>query len=259
MTTRPVIRRVHGDASGTQNFAALDEITRTLAGNPLMRGRYIEVECRQGDVIRVNHGLGRTYQGFICTSHSGLMIDRSVGDKDKVIVLRVQTPWNLIEEQTTTATGTTVSFKNLDGDIDEAYYFEIASKRITGTADIYLYPNGTTSTFEHAYVNVDNTTVTGAESTTPIVASMVTDSEISWSSGTFYAKSGSVRHCNWHTCFHDGTDTRYRAGAWRWTDTSANVTSVDFTASTADYLRTGSTFRLFRRGLGAQTVGLWIF
>lgn len=242
-TLRPIVRREHGDRVGTQNFAAMDEVTRRLDTNPLLRGRYVEVECRQGDVIRVNHGLGRAYQGFVCTTHSGLMVDRSAGDKDKAIVLRVQSPWNFVDEYVVPADAGTIVFKNLNGDIDEAYYFEAAFKTVTGGADLELRPNAASATYEHSALFSDNAVAAAIESTTALISRNSTVGEVSWTTGTLQAMTGSVRTCQWANSVHDGTDTRHITGTWRWTDTTANITQLDFVCSTAARMGAGTKVR----------------
>jgi len=94
MASKPVIRR-SGNAAGVQNFIGVEDKFRAFDNNPMNDGRFLEgIDVGTRSSIKLHHGLGRKYRGMICTSHTGVSIDRTAGDKETTLTLTLAAALN---------------------------------------------------------------------------------------------------------------------------------------------------------------------
>lgn len=255
-----IYRRPKG-VLAAQNFEATKEFQRILRNNPLIGGKAIyDLDMGSKDIIHVRHGLGRQYTGFQCFTHPGMLaIDPTVGRKDQTIALRVSVPWQLVETKVASEDTTSVTFTGLNGDVHEQYYFQVVGVSASGTAiSLSVRLNGDSSNHAGAYIQVDNTTVTGVEPTSGFIMH-THGTHRSLCEGTIYALSGQARYGMYQSLYFDGFDGRKYTGMFRWSDTSANLTSIEFRSSTATQIGKGTEFRLFKRALRGEKIGLLVF
>src|SRR5688572_951978 len=83
------------------------EFNRQLLSVPFLDGREVIVTTKDRWLLKVDHGLGRPYAGFLqLNGNAGLVEDTSNPDKERQLWLRMGSPWQLIEEQRVPAAAT---------------------------------------------------------------------------------------------------------------------------------------------------------
>ena len=217
-------------------------------------GHWIEHEVRDAGIIKVPHELGQPAKGFLCFTHTGLALaDDANPKKDKEIWLKQ--PMSFYEVETKTGSSPIV-FENLNGDRDWEYMLTGYWATTNLNRTLQLEPNNVTANFESTQITVI-TTVTDVQTTTPRVGYNTGANQWSYSKIHFIAKSGQDRYMLWNQAGQNATpDTVGRLGWTWWNDGSTNVTSLEVVAT--DLVST-SEFTLYKRGLGGETLRLWVF
>jgi len=157
----------------------------------------------------------------------------------------------LIEDQTLSAPATTLTFSGLDGDDDEVYLLKYKIvKGVVATVLTTLRPNGATT--NQASRRTYGGTASGNVNTTDIAiggnGSAATD-DVEVGECWIDAKTGTKRsfHGQWSQINGAGpTDLLWIISSSAWTDTAANITSLDVVSDQANGLGAGSYFRLYR-------------
>jgi len=227
---------------------------------PFMSGSEMTVDVQGRAVLKLAHGLKRPVRGVLGLEEP-VGIVQGQYDKSTHVWVGSAAPWICIADITTTQDVTTVTIPDRDGDTEREYAFDILWATETGTTvALDLRPNGVTSNVQTAQLLIDDAVATAQENASFRISN-VAGAAGNWSRirGTFSAKTGTPRYIQWVHSHHDGTDTRHAAGTTRWSDTTTRVTSLAFTSSSASDIKDGSTFRVWRRGLGRKTLTLWVY
>lgn len=159
---------------------------------------------------------------------------------------------DLIENKDIAAPATSVTFAGLNGDTDEVYL--LVYRLVKNTAAVMLTtlrPNGVTTNQRTTY------NYSGWQGGGPVSGAFnITTMEIGANGGAsgalefghlwITAKTGFARMGHGHWAQSDGADLLSIVNAMHWTDTAANIVSLDVVADQANGIGAGSYFRLFK-------------
>jgi hypothetical protein len=154
----------------------------------------------------------------------------------------------LIQDQTLTVAGTSVTFSGLDGDTDEVYFLTFrAIKAVVATIAVTLRPNGITTNQVTRATVAGSGTGTISTSTLQIVANGgPTTGDTDHGTVTLDAKTGALRTGRLNSLEAAGSAVFIIDGAISWNETATNITSLDVVCDQANGLAAGSYFRLYR-------------
>jgi hypothetical protein len=164
----------------------------------------------------------------------------------------------LIQTQTIGVATDTVSFAGLNGDVDQIYEWSITWEgNAVGTQYLTVDPNAVVTNQLSVWMQGGGVPPASLTVTRGITA-VSPSRDVALVSGTMYAKTGGIRRWNWYTGVGTGaTASNYRVytGTSVWTDTVANITSLQFRAITSGGSLTGTGFQpgtqfsLYRRAI----------
>jgi len=164
--------------------------------------------------------------------------------------------YQLVEEKILTEAATSVTFSNLNGDVDQEY--RIIGRFVNGYnggENLRIQPNNDTGA-NYGYQNISgiNTTIAAARDSGLVshnIARCEALNDLSLSDTIIYAKSGYVRTFLSKYCSGiSGTTVNgiYLSGG-SWNNTANNITSLVISASQANGLGIGTHLFLFKRNL----------
>lgn len=164
------------------------------------------------------------------------------------------TEWQLltgVQYTRLSATATTISFQNLNGDLDVAYEFMI-NIAAAATFSCTLRPNGlTTNQRSSTIITLDGAAPTAAAQNTLLVTDTV-NTFSAFARGTFYARKGAGgRGFEVRAGFGASgvpAERTYITAGW-WNENATLVTSLDFVASVANGFGNTSEFILWPVGM----------
>lgn len=162
----------------------------------------------------------------------------------------------LVEHKTITANATSVTFSSLDGNTDGVY--RLVVKVLNNAASLTTYrlkPNGLTSNLygQQQYVASSGGNAWGALDTGTVNPAFISNGASLWVTGTvdIYARKNahSIAAPMLYTGFAssgDGSSMLLHLVGGIWTDTSTNLTSLEYLASQANGIGDGSEFWLYK-------------
>jgi hypothetical protein len=152
-----------------------------------------------------------------------------------------------VETQILTANSSTITFSNLNGDVDGIYLL-IARLKITANSIVTLKPNGLATNLLSEWTESIAGVGTSRNDRTDLI--LAGDNGGTMLAKTFqahfYAKSGVVR--TYTSTYGVASSDRYSVGssAGYWNETVTNVTSLVINCSAASGLLIGSEARLYK-------------
>jgi hypothetical protein len=228
--------------------------TNNLPDALLSEGKLINgTPYKVGEVVAIQHRLGRAFKGFICTNGLTVRLSRKQRDPSVQIDVVVE-GYELIQRQIVGPTAvTTVTFnKDIDGDLDLAYKFlGFVEDDVVGTYGIRLRPNGVTTGAETTSIFSINGGAVGSGAD-PAMSLAFIDGTQAGASGTifeayFTAASGTIRNFRSVSGGGDTTvDSNNASFAGAWNNTVDKVISFDIFAQNASGIGPGSWFELYR-------------
>lgn len=235
----------------------LDRRLKLLERFAPLTGRVVDVEVND-QFVRVPHGLGRSYSGFICLDGMQLVDDKAVKRPDKEIWLRRTSPWTLLEHKSIGADTGSVLFEDLDGDLDRVYYLEGYVLNSVGGSQTYnLEPNSSSSSQDGQQLLASNTTVSGAGfSTLPFFSGSATEFSFDLK---LWAATGAYRQYVGNAVTSTSTPaTTFHGYSGTWRDDSDKITTLELTQSNTS-IGAGSEFWLYALGNRITTTKVWVF
>lgn len=136
----------------------------------------------------------------------------------------------------------------LNGDQDYIYYMVFYIAQMSGSFNYTMRPNGITT--NQASARGFQGSSSGATTIAELALSISSSSRPTYGTLTFHVKSGSPRFYEGHAvlgAIPESTSNIFSIGLGGiWDDTSTNVTSLDIVASSANELKAGSYFHLYK-------------
>lgn len=163
----------------------------------------------------------------------------------------------LIESKYVTSATTTLTFSNLNGNSDRIYKILFKRGNIASTSGYEIRPNGlTTSMSQTGHYYYGNTAGTNHGVANVSYWSLGT-SNSGWATNsqfsgeiTIMATTGSYRTMNYNMVYDNAGTLVGLTTSGRWTDTTTNITSIDFYTSTATGWPAGAEIHLYKKRTG---------